>query len=230
MSNFKILGLFIVFTSLFAPSKSHAQYEFGAFIGGSNYQGDLADGVIQLKETHLALGGFMRYSFSPKMALRMSVYRGQISGSDGNSALASINSRGYSFSSPVTEISFCAEYYPFGKSYASGVGINGFKLSFQPYITAGFGLTSVSAVAKAPISVIPYPFPEPGSRDNFLSVPLGIGTKMQFSENMAIGLELGWRTVFSDFLDGVSIHGSPQNDDWYVFGGLTFSYILPANR
>jgi hypothetical protein len=41
-----------------------------------------------------------------------------------------------------------------------------------------------------------------------------------------LGLDVGWRPVFSDGLDGVKINGNPNQSDWYYFVGITTSFII----
>ena len=45
-------------------------------------------------------------------------------------------------------------------------------------------------------------------------------------ERLVIGLEGGWRPVFSDDLDGIRRNGNPGKGDWYYFAGVTVSFIL----
>jgi hypothetical protein len=62
------------------------------------------------------------------------------------------------------------------------------------------------------------------------SVMIGGGVKQHFSEKFALGLELSFRPVFSDLLDGISTNGNPDNNDTYLWLGLTASYQLSGKE
>ena len=59
---------------------------------------------------------------------------------------------------------------------------------------------------------------------------VGAGVRADISEFFVIGLEVGWRPVFSDDLDGVRYNGNPESGDWYYFAGLTTSFIISNNK
>ena len=65
-----------------------------------------------------------------------------------------------------------------------------------------------------------------------------LGFKTNFMENFILGVEIGARYTFSDELDG-SIpdseslqqfrFGNINNNDWYVFSGITLTYTFGDN-
>src|SRR5437773_7336079 len=75
----------ILFLTIFISTAATAQYtEYGIFIGGSQYQGDLVRDGWMMKETRPAIGLLGRYSFGANLALRGSFTFGTVGGSDAN--------------------------------------------------------------------------------------------------------------------------------------------------
>ena len=203
------------------------EYEVGVLIGGSNYQGDLADEVIQFGETHACYGLYIRYKETAQLSLSTHISFGRLSGNDANSGLAERRARGFSFSAPFTEVGFGVEWTPFKSPYRR---YGAFSATIDPYIFTGVGLTLCDPQPKAPANLQPYPFPEAGAKNFFLHVPIGIGLKYQISAQYKLNLELGYRYVFSGYLDGVSVNGNPKNPDLYLIGGIGFSYVFGEGR
>jgi OmpA-OmpF porin, OOP family len=199
-----------------------AQFEVGVWGGGNNYQGDLADAVVVLRETKLAYGGMMRYNINRFFTVRAHYLRGILEGNDLNSSEPDIRRRGFSFKSNLNELGFIGEFNFLGQASNS----YDFKFTFNPYVFTGVGIVGTTGSPSAPNDVIPSPFPEKNSRNTFIAVPIGIGIKIQPLEQLSIGIEWGGRTAFSDYLDGVSQSGNPKKKDWYMFGGLTLTYCL----
>ena len=66
------------------------------------------------------------------------------------------------------------------------------------------------------------------SGKNF-AIPLIIGVKSNLTSNFVLGFEIGTRYSFTDDLDGnlTSFNlGNVYNKDWYVFSGITLSYMF----
>ena len=206
--------------------KSNAQFEAGVFAGASNYQGDLADGTIIWRETQLSYGVLMRYTPNRFWTLRAHYIQGEVQGSDYNSSEKNIRYRGFKFKSTLNEFAAIGEFNFLGKENEN---VNDFSFMLNPYLFGGIGFVAVSGTPTAPEDTKPYPFPEVGARNGFLTVPIGIGVKIQPSPNFSLGIEWGARTIFSDRLDGVS-SATPsvfsKGNDWYMFGGVTFTYLF----
>jgi Domain of unknown function (DUF6089) len=198
-------------------------FEIGAFGGGSNYQGDLADGILVLKETQPAYGLIMRYSPFKFLSFRVGYLQGGIVGDDKNSSNEDIRKRGFNISTNIRELSVLTEWQL--PSYGnSNQGI--FRPSITPFLFAGIGFASRDKDPKAPIDRYPDPFPEFNSKKSFTSIPFGGGLKFHFAESFAMSLEWGMRATFSDFVDGVSVNANPLKNDYYMFGGITVTYVL----
>jgi Domain of unknown function (DUF6089) len=215
--------LWAVLCLFFSFNLTSQSYEIGVLVGGANYQGDLADGGIVLKETRPAYGAIMRYTPLKFLSIRMGFLLGGIEGDDANSSDAGVRKRGYSISTNMRELTFLTEWQL--PSYGtSGQGI--FKPSITPFVFVGVGFASRDKDPKAPADRYPNPFPEFDSKKSFISIPVGGGVKYNFAPNFSTSLEWGLRATFSDYVDGVSINANPLKNDYYMIGGLTFTYVL----
>ena len=219
-----ILPVTLCFFSLLP--QSHAQFEAGILAGAANYQGDLADGAIIWRETQLSFGALMRYTPNRFLTLRAHFMQGKVQGSDYNSSERNIRYRGFKFKSTLNEFALIGEYNFLGKENETA---NDFSFMINPYLFGGVGYVGTTGTPTAPDDTKPYPFPETGAKNGFLTIPMGIGVKIQPSPTFSLGLEWGARTVLSDRLDGVSSATSgvfSKGNDWYMFGGLTFTYLF----
>lgn len=190
-------------------SIGHAQYfEAGAFVGSSNYRGDLNVDYLEPSEYNLAFGVFGRYRMSKYAAVKMHAYKGSLTGSDSSSPSLEERVRNLHFRSDLFELGITGEYY-FG-----GLAIREDKIS-APYIFAGIAAfyhnpqTSYKGqwVDLNPLGTEgqmlslsdtdPYKLTQ-------ISIPFGIGFHFSLNEKHNIGLEFGVRKTFTDYLDDVS--------------------------
>ncbi|MCC7244331.1 MAG: hypothetical protein IT269_01515 [Saprospiraceae bacterium] len=74
--------------------------------------------------------------------------------------------------------------------------------------------------------ILKVPLPEDGLKTLFMLAPMGVGLRFDVFDRLIIGVEGGWRPVFSDDLDGVKVNGNPESNDWYYYGGTTISFVL----
>ena len=69
-------------------------------------------------------------------------------------------------------------------------------------------------------------------------IPMAVGFKTTFMDRLILGIEIGARYTFSDELDG-SVpdaeyreefsFGNINNNDWYMFSGITLTYTFGTN-
>ena len=134
---------------------------------------------------------------------------GQFAGTDEGT---SNPTRGYSFTSDITEISLQSEYTLYGGPYArrrtpnlvyifAGAGI----LSYQPILIRDGGPRPIDTVNGPGITPV---------------MPFGIGYQYRFSTRFSLGAEFGWRYTFTDCLDCVTTPNSRNND---VLSNLNFT-------
>ncbi len=196
-------------------------FEVGGFAGVAQYQGDLAEKHIELGETLLSKGFFMRYHLNEWVAFRAAYYNGNIAGDDANSPTNKF--RAWKFSADINEFSFLTEVHALGLNRYDRRGK--FRNAFTPTLFAGLAFSHADATLFVPEEDRDL-FPEEGDTDFFLAVPFGAGMRYELSKYTSLGVEFGWRAIFSDYLDDVSKNGRRDKNDWYSFWGFTVSVVF----
>ncbi|MEM9921636.1 MAG: DUF6089 family protein [Bacteroidota bacterium] len=196
------------------PFFTNAQhFELGAMVGISNYQGDLAPESLgpKFKQTHAAFGGFLRYNVNNYLAARFNVFYGTISGDDANANTQERRDRNLSFKSGLLEFGLTAEY--------NILGYQPYNLEriFSPYLFAGVALYRYNPkafydgrwVELQPLGTEGQGLASEPDRDFYkltqFSIPFGVGVKYAINDAWNLGLELGMRATFNDYLDDVSL-------------------------
>ena len=184
-------------------------YEIGGFMGMSNYFGDLQATHMEPTEFNLAYGLFARINLNRHLSGKVSFTRGQISGNDFNSDTPSgRRQRNLSFDSKIYELAITGEFnfIPYdirnnkiAAFYVFG-GISGFyfnptaELDGKQYYLRDLGTEGQYLEGSG---VKPY--------SKFqIAIPMGVGTKFNLNYRSNIGIEVGFRKTFTDYLDDVS--------------------------
>ena len=177
-------------------------FNLDLFLGTSNYQGDLQDKRFTFNQSHLAGSIGLSYDLTEKFSLRGGIMFGKVSGDDkqGRNKARNLN-----FSSGLTEGHLGVQYYitPLGQR------------SLTPYVFAGLALyrfnpythdTSGTKYYLKPLSTEGQGFID--GKDYYsltkIAIPFGAGVKLSLSDKINVGLELGFRKLFTDYLDDVS--------------------------
>ncbi len=203
---------------LLMPALVFSQTEAGVFMGFTNYMGDLAGSTsqrrhLEVMENNLGFGVLAKHAIHPRFAVRGSFTVGKISGSDGAADSESRRNRNLHFRSMVYELNALAEFNIFnmvdnarhGKvnSVSSPylfLGVGGFY--FNPQAEAGgkwYDLHDYGTEGQR--------MEEPAKRHYKrvqLCIPMGVGFRYSISNIGNIGLEVGLRKTFTDYLDDVS--------------------------
>ena len=206
----------ILTTILLIPLLSHAQYsksskvDFGFFVGGAYYIGDLNNKHFD-RFTKPAGGLVFRYNFNKRAALRANFLMGTVEAYDSYSTSQWQRERNLNFKSPIKELSAQFEFNFFNYKIGGDESQN-----FSPYIfmgLAGFHFdpqeqTANGSVHLQPLGTEGQGLPGGASLKKYkltqLSLPFGVGFKTSFSKGMCIGFEWGMRKTFTDYLDDVS--------------------------
>lgn len=199
--------LFYSFVS--GPVKAQG-LEFGLFLGASNYMGDLSNNGVVLSTTAPSASIIARYNLSEKWAVKGFFGYGRISGTDENSSGSVEKSRNLSFYSDIYEASMQLEFNLVRNSYRytsskklipylfAGVGLfnfnpktefNGEAIELQPLGTEGQGTTTYNDRKKYSLTQA--------------CIPFGIGFKKRLTKRLSMGLELGARFTFTNYLDDI---------------------------
>ncbi|MEM1120355.1 MAG: DUF6089 family protein [Bacteroidota bacterium] len=188
-------------------------FEVGFLVGGSNYTGELSSNSsrIYLKETNLAAGAFAKYNINHLFALRAGFNYAGVSGEDGNSGNQAIIARNLNFQSDIYEGSLIAEFNILGYQPYN------YTATFSPYLFGGisfFKFNPQGALAGQLYDLQPlgtegqnlaiFPDRTPYGLVQ-LAIPMGIGFKYTLTESLNLGLEIGARKLFTDYLDDVSL-------------------------
>jgi hypothetical protein len=184
------------------------RWQVEGLAGISGYSGDLSDYEgWDFHSLRPALNANIKYSFTDYISLRAGLAYGQIAGSDRFSRDSARKHRNLSFKTMIAEANICMEvnllspelftYYPY---VFAGIGVFNFnpyaydqegeKVFLQPLQTEGQGLTGLTNQEKYPLTQF--------------CIPLGAGIKYDLHERFSLGIEFGFRKLFTDYLDDVS--------------------------
>jgi hypothetical protein len=248
-----------------------AQKQEVGFMGGiSTYKGELNPTLLDSKFFSPAGGIFYRYNLNHFFSSKTAICVGQIFGDDAKSSDAFNKNRNLSFSSSILDISTQMEFnflpYEIGNK----------KLPFAPYIFIGIGIFKfnpqtnytdpltgeTSSVDLQPLGTEGQGTTNYPDRKEYaltqISIPFGGGLKINVGQ-FGIGVDIGVRKTFTDYLDDVSgtyadkavlssqngpmaaaladrslshdaktngQRGNPNDNDWFLFGGLTVYFRL----
>jgi len=192
---------------LFVATSSYGQWQAEVMAGVSGYRGDLTQKQIIPKITRPALNVNLKYNFDNNFVIRGGIAWGKVLGNDKNNKQVDLNARNLNFQSKIFEGSICAEYnllepeifyaYPY---VFGGIGVFHFnsytfdkdnkKTFLRPLSTEGQGLAE-------------YPRKKTYSNTQ-VCLPFGGGWKYNINDKWEIIYEVGYRLLFTDYLDDVS--------------------------
>lgn len=195
--------IFLISFSIFVlVSQAQKSVDLDLFLGTSNYSGDLQDKRFAFSQAHLAGGLGISYEITNHFSVRAAFKIGKISADD---KLGRNKERNLNFSSQITEGALDLQYLitPLGSHVLSPYVFAGVAVyHYDPYTFDSTGreyyLKPLSTEGEGFIS----------GRNKYsltqVAVPFGAGVKMPLSENINVGLEVGYRKTFNDYLDDVS--------------------------
>ena len=181
----------------------------GIFGGLAAYNGDLTSTFLPKKKkvTNGAIGITANYELTDQIMLRSGLTYSIIGGADRFSNRADLVLRNLSFETSLLELSVLGEYYLFNlndRAYSpyffAGLAVFHFnpyaydanhrKVYLKPLGTEGEGITG-------------YP-DRKGYSLMQIAIPVGGGVKFAVNDKLRIGVEIGLRKLFTDYLDDVS--------------------------
>lgn len=195
------------FILLFVSQTGDAQrFHLGIFGGVAAYNGDLTDRLFPKKVTNGAIGITGNYELSDNIMLRAGFTYTVVGGADRYSGKPELRARNLSFETSISEFSLVGEYYL----------LNLYDNRISPYLYAGIALfrfnpyayDSTNRVYLRPLGTEGQGLPGYADRSTYsltqFAIPAGAGVKFAVTNNLHIGLELGLRKLFTDYLDDVS--------------------------
>ena len=195
----------IVFVLIVIHPHSEAQRftDYGLIGGVSYYNGEI-NPTKQFYSPSPSLGGFFRVNINKRYAVRLSGIYANLRGSDNDFPNRSLTDR-----PPVT---FTNTLMDFSSQL---------EFNFVPYITGEEKFINSVYIAGG----IGYSLFLGSS--NSLTIPFGIGFKINLTKRLSAGAEWAFRKTFIDDIDEVTnlLSNTPfNNNDWYSFFGLFISY------
>ncbi len=196
----------LIFLFCFSPFFLCAQDFHLSFRGGlANYQGDLQQKGFTFNQSKFVGSIGARYDLTEHLLARTHFSFGMLRAADAKSKSSAHQSRNLSFQTKLFEWELGAQYNIFNLNYkwwtpyvfAGGAlyrikpftaDNNGTKVFLQPLSTEGQGFLPGKKVYKS----------------TQFSIPFGIGAEYLLTEDLRVGLELGYRKTFTDYIDDVS--------------------------
>jgi len=219
--------LTILILSILTVQLSHSQInELGVFLGGSNFIGDVG-ATNYISPNQLAIGGIYKWNRSKRHSYRASIIFSDLEGIDTNSDDPRRIQRGYEFNTKITEIALGMEFTFIDFDLHAGRKIA------TPYLYTG-----VSVAHHDNHYFLNGLQTDENNASWAYGIPMALGLKSNFLGNIILGIEVGARFTFSDELDGSIPDGSDHqqyrfgninNNDWYVFSGITLTYTFGDN-
>lgn len=215
--------IFSLFICLIISMTTQAQiHEIGVFIGGSNFIGDVGP-TSYITPNEPAIGLLYKWNKSPRHSYRFSYTQSKITSNDLDSDEPSRSLRGYRFENNIKEVSLALEFNFFD------FNLNGLEKKITPYVYSGINYTMYDGL------FIINGVTNKDTNQNTLAIPIALGIKSKLSRRLIIGAEVGARYSFADDIDGSLPSnknlnqykfGNINNNDWYVFSGLTLTYAF----
>jgi hypothetical protein len=206
-----------IFWILIISFNVKAQYhEIGAFLGGSNYIGDIGNTMF-VYPTNPVLGVVYKWNLTTRYSIRAGINISNLKNSDYDSNDLSRFSRAKKINTTINEGIAGIEFNFIDFNLHDG------KSSISPYMFMGLGYFSFK--------------PDSDSSDQnstSIAIPVSVGLKINPNSLFVLGFEIGARYSLTDYLDGsYSLEneldqnfGNEGNNDWYVFTGLTISFTF----
>jgi hypothetical protein len=204
MRRIQVIILLLFIAQALPAQRTH----IGVFGGLAAYQGDLTNSIFPKKVTNGAIGITLNYELKDRIMLRGGFTYGIVGGADRFSGDAELEKRNLAFETKIVELSAVGEYYV----------LNLYDRTYSPYFFAGLAVYHYNPYAFQPGSrqkvflkplstegqgIAGYPDRQPYSLTQ-LAIPFGGGIKFVVNDNLRIGVELGMRKLFTDYLDDVS--------------------------
>jgi hypothetical protein len=195
-----LLVVFCCFPMIAAAQNFH----FAARFGMAAYQGDLKAKTISFSQPGLIGSIGARYDLTEHITARSYISMASLKADD-KKGTATMQQRNLNFKTRLLDWELTAQYSLFSLNdrwwspYAfAGIGMYHFK----PYTQNEAG----DKTFLKPLSTEGQGF-TPGVKEYKLTqfcLPFGIGAQYSLNEDMRLGLELGYRKTFTDYLDDVS--------------------------
>ncbi len=192
---------FVFFNLLFVKAQHYT--DLGIIAGGTYYMGEI-NPTRHFYSISPALGGLFRVNINKRYAVRLSGLYSGLKGNDNDfpSRVTPLRPR-QSFNKQIVDFSGQLEFNFL--PYITGEE----KWLYSTYLAGGIGCAL--SIGNKP----------------FITIPFGIGLKVNLTTRLSSGCEWSFRKTFRDDIDNVENQlGNTilNNNDWYSFIGIFISY------
>ncbi|MBN2746026.1 MAG: outer membrane beta-barrel protein [Bacteroidales bacterium] len=200
--------IFVLMVTAGSMSSTAQRHEFGLFLGGNYYLGDLVDQHF-FGQIGPSFGLMYRYDFNRRISARIAAHYGTIYGDSKNNR-KSLQYKNLDFFSPLFDLDM-------------GIEINFLEFDpdsrgrrFTPFVYGGFSIFRFNPQTEymgkiyelQPLGTEGQGTTNQPDRKSYkltsASIPFGFGFKWAVSKRLNIGIEWGMRKTFTDYLDDVS--------------------------
>lgn len=216
---FNLLLCFFPFITLNAQIN-----EIGVFLGGSNFVGDVGN-TTYISPNKPAFGVLYKWNRSPRHSWRFSYTQSNITGNDFKSEESGRNQRGYRFDNDIKELSAGLEFNFFD------FNLHDYHTKITPYIYSGLSYFMYDQLYRFKTS----PGVTYSQNSSSFAIPIILGIKSNITPRFVLAAEAGVRYTFADDIDSSNPNtkntnifkfGNLNNNDWYVFSGITLTYTF----
>ena len=194
-----MLFVFAAITSISFSQKLN----LNLFLGTSNYEGDLQSNFFKFTQPGLTIGAGLSYQVSSRAYIRTGITYASLTADDKKNP--KVYFRNLNFKSDIQEFHLAGEYFLLTDDDS--------KIS--PYIFGGIAVYHFNPYTKDTAGTKYFLQPLSTEGQGFFAerkpykltqfaIPFGGGIKYALSENIKIGVEVGMRKLFTDYLDDVS--------------------------
>ncbi|MEO8085924.1 MAG: DUF6089 family protein [Bacteroidota bacterium] len=232
-----VLLFFSLMVSSYASAgNTESKTGIGFSAGISNYIGDLDDNFVPRFSTP-GVGLHLIHSFSPVISFRVAYYRGWLKASDAEGVINNMQARNLSFKTNIDELSGLL------RLKLASIKLRRSKFALiEPYIFGGVGFFHFNPKSK--YNDTWYELHPLGTEGQYLSygnnpdpyslyqwaIPFGAGVEKSLNSHWVIGVEIGLRKLFTDYLDDVSWNYPDQIQIALEMGPVAAALSDPSNR
>jgi hypothetical protein len=195
--------LLLLFAVQFCMAQKYRKGRFvlGTAFGAATYNGDLAQKYVNVNTVGPMIGIYNRYSISPYFEWRNQLSFAQIQANDIDNRY--YQSRNLNFKTDIYELASIMEF----NFFSYGINKPNDEFDFTPYVFAGIGgfyFDPKATYNDNEISLRPLRTENVSYSPIQLAIPMGMGFKFAWTNKIEIGFEIGFRRLFTDYLDDVS--------------------------
>lgn len=194
----------LLFTFLFPLIVAAQEWEFGLQGGASGYMGDI-NPENPLAFNDWAAGAFVKYNFDHTWGIRGNFAYANTYAYDAHSRVQQRRERNLGFFGPIMEAALLVDFNFFKWLPQRG------RVVYTPYIFAGVGgiqfepkWYNVLDPSVPTINLRNYTTENINYKNRAITIPFGAGFKYNLRGPWSVGIELGYRLAFTDYLDDVS--------------------------